>query len=134
MEKPMKKLTISTILVMFLVASLWVGGAVAASPATKGKAATGSVTLKVLNPRGESEPPPNLAISARVTDLAGKKIGLYWLGKPDGDVFFDRVQKLLEEKFPTAKVLRYTGAFDMGDGLAGKVSKEVDTFVYGVGD
>jgi hypothetical protein len=93
-----------------------------------------AVTLQVLNPRGESEPPQNLGLAGRVTDLAGKKIGLYWLGKPDGDVFFARVQKLLEEKFPTAKVLQYTGAFDIGDALAAKVVKEVDTFVYGVGD
>ena len=130
----MRERTISSIIAMFLVASLWVGGAVAAPPSASGGAAAGSVTLKVLNPRGESEPPPNLAISGRVTDLAGKKIGLYWLGKPDGDVFFDRVQKLLEEKFPTATVLRYTGAFDIGDGLAAKMAKEVDTFIYGVGD
>ena len=108
--------------VSLLVTLCWVGSVAA------------QVTLKVLNPRGESDPPPNFAITGRVTDLAGKKIGLYWLGKPDGDVFFDRVQKLLEEKFPTAKVLRYTGAFDIGDALAAKVAKEVDTFVYGVGD
>jgi hypothetical protein len=134
MEKPMKKRTSWSIIAMFLIASLWIGGAVVAPPLAKEVAAAGSVTLKVLNPRGESEPPPNLAITGRVTDLAGKKIGLYWLGKPDGDVFFDRVQKLLEEKFPTVTVLRYTGAFDLGDGLAAKLAKEVDTFVYGVGD
>ncbi len=130
----MEKRTSWLRIVMFVVASLWVSGAVVAPPLADEVTAAGSVTLKVLNPRGESEPPPNLAIAGRVTDLAGKKIGLYWLGKPDGDVFFDRVQKLLEEKFPTAKVLRYTGAFDIGDALAAKIAKEVDTFVYGVGD
>jgi len=130
----MKKRACWLIIAIFLVAGLWVGGVVAAPPSAKGGAAAGSVTLRVLNPRGESEPPSNLALTDRVKDLAGKKIGLYWLGKPDGDVFFDRVQKLLEEKFPTAKVLRYTGAFDIGDALAAKVAKEVDTFVYGVGD
>ena len=130
----MKKGTILSIITMFLVASLWVIGAVTAPPLANEVTAAAPVTLKVLNPRGESEPPPNLGITSRVTDLAGKKIGLYWLGKPDGDVFFDRVQKLLEEKFPTATVLRYTGAFDIGDGLAAKMAKEVDTFIYGVGD
>ncbi|HUL31117.1 MAG TPA: hypothetical protein VLZ03_11750 [Thermodesulfobacteriota bacterium] len=130
----MKKRTTWPVIAMFLVAGLLATGAVLAPLLAKEGAAAGSVTLKVLNPRGESEPPPNLAISGRVTDLAGKKIGLYWLGKPDGDAFFDRVQKLLEEKFPTAKILRYTGAFDIGDGLAAKVAKEVDTFIYGVGD
>lgn len=130
----MEKRISRSIIGMFLIASLWVCGAVVAPPLAKEVVAAGSVTLKVLNPRGESDPPPNLAITGRVKDLAGKKIGLYWLGKPDGDVFFDRVQKLLEEKFPTATVLRYTGAFDIGDVLAAKVAKEVDTFVYGVGD
>ena len=130
----MKKRACWLIIGMFLVASLSVSGAIAAPPSAKGVKAAGSVTLKVLNPRGESEPPPNLAITARVTDLAGKKIGLYWLGKPDGDVFFARVQKLLEEKFPTATVLQYTGAFGIGDALAAKIAREVDTFVYGVGD
>ena len=123
-----------SIIAMFLVASLWAVGAVVAPPLANGAAAAGSVTLTVLNPRGESEPPQNLGITGRVTDLAGKKIGLYWLGKPDGDVFFARVQKLLEEKFPTAKILQYTGGFDIGDPLAAKMAKEVDTFVYGVGD
>ncbi len=130
----MEKGTSWSMVAMFVVVCFWVGGVVVAPPLADEVAAAGSVTLKVLNPRGESEPPPNLAITARVTDLAGKKIGLYWLGKPDGDVFFARVQKLLEEKFPTAKVLQYTGGFDIGDALAAKIAKEVDTFVYGVGD
>ncbi len=100
----------------------------------KKKAAGGSVTLRVLNPRGESEPPANAGITGRVTDLAGKKVGLYWIGKPGGDVFFHRVQELLEEKIPNIKIVRYTGAFDLGNVLAAKVAKEVDAFVYGVGD
>ncbi len=119
---------------IFLALSLGVAGTILAPPLSNEAKAAGPVTLNVLNPRGESEPPRNMAPTARVADLSGKKIGLYWLGKPDGDVFFDRVQKLLEEKFPTAKVLRFTGAFDIGDGLAAKLAKEVDTFVYGVGD
>jgi hypothetical protein len=92
------------------------------------------VTLEVLNPRGEIEPPPTLAPTTRVTDLAGKRVGLYWNGKVGTDVFFDTVEKLLKEKFPTIKVLRYVGAFDLGDALAPKIAKEVDTFIYGVGD
>ena len=108
---------------MSLIVSLcWVGQVVAA------------VTLEVLNPRGEIEPPPTLAPTARVTHLAGKRVGLYWNGKVGTDVFFDTVEKLLKEKFPTIKVLRYVGAFDPGDPLAAKIAKEVDTFIDGVGD
>jgi hypothetical protein len=108
--------------VSLLVTLCWVGPVAA------------QVTLEVLNPRGEIEPPPTLAPSTRVTDLAGKKIGLYWNGKVGTDVFFDTVEKLLKEKFPTIKVLRYTGAFDLGDKLAAKIAKEVDTLINGVGD
>ena len=96
--------------------------------------AQAEVTLEVLNPRGEIEPPPTLAPKARVTDLAGKTVGLYWNGKVGTDVFFDTVEELLKEKFPTIKILRYVGAFDLGDALAGKMAKEVDTAINGVGD
>lgn len=96
--------------------------------------AEASVTLEVLNPRGEITPPPTLAPAPRVTDLAGKKIGLYWNGKVGTDVFFDVVEELLKKKFPTATVLRYSGAFDLGDTIAAKMEKECTTFIYGVGD
>ena len=108
--------------------------AVVEPPSAKNAAATGLVTFKVLNPRGEIEPPPTLALPPRVTELAGKRIGLYWNGKGGTYVFFDTVEKLLKEEFPTATVLRYTGAFDPGDKLAAKIAEECDTFINGVGD
>ena len=125
MKKPMSGLVVG----LFLIAGLWIGNVWEVAPAE-----ASSVSLEVLNPRAEFEPPPNLAIAPRVTDLAGKKIGLYWNGKPDGNLFFDRVQELLQKKFPTITVLRHSGGFDLGDELAAKIAKEVDTFVYGVGD
>jgi hypothetical protein len=125
MKKPMSVLVAG----LFLITSLWIGNVLEGA-----QAEASSVTLEVLNPRAEFEPAPNLAIAPRVTDLAGKKIGLYWNGKPDGNLFFDRVQELLQKKFPNITVLRFSGAFDLGDPLAAKIAKEVDTFVYGVGD
>jgi hypothetical protein len=94
----------------------------------------GPVTLEVMNPRGEIPPPPFFAPSARVTELQGKRIGIYWLGKAGGDNFWDGVEELLSEKYPTAKILRYRGQFDLGDERAAKIAKEVDTVLYGVGD
>ena len=130
----MKKRISWLVIGVFLVASLLVGGALLTAPPVKEVLAVGPVTLKVLNPRGEIEPRPTLAPTPRVTDLAGKKIGLYWNGKVGTDVFFDTVETLLKEKFPTIKVLRYVGAFDPGDALAAKMAKEVDTVINGVGD
>lgn len=93
-----------------------------------------SVTLEVLNPRGEIAPPPTLTPTPRVGDLAGKKIGIYWNGKSGGNNFWDVAEELLKEKFPTATIFRYKGPFDLGEKLAGTLAKEVDIFIYGVGD
>jgi hypothetical protein len=90
--------------------------------------------LKVLNPRGERDSIPARGISPRLASLEDKRIGIYWNGKPDGDYFWDTIEGLLKKRFPTAIVLRYNGPGDLGDTLAVKMAKEVDTFLYGVGD
>jgi hypothetical protein len=66
-----------------------------------------------------------------VTDLAGKKIGLYDNGKAGFTAFLDEIEKLLKQRFPTSTILRYRGAGDLGDALAKKMAAEVDTFIYG---
>ena len=103
------------------------------SPTNKGSVEA-AVILEVLNPRGEIKPVPTLAPAPRVAELAGRKIGLYWNGKPGGDNLWDLIGGMLKEKFPTAEILRYRGEFDLGDQLAPTLAKEVDTFIYGVGD
>jgi hypothetical protein len=95
---------------------------------------TESITLEVMNPRGEIPPPPFFALSPRVEELSGKRIGIYWLGKAGGDNFLDGVDELLRIKYPSATILRYKGPFDLGDERAEKIAKEVDTILYGVGD
>ncbi|HEY32967.1 MAG TPA: hypothetical protein G4O10_07665 [Dehalococcoidia bacterium] len=91
-------------------------------------------TLKVLNPRGEREAVSARGISPRLTEIEGKRVGLYWNGKQDGDYFWDTIEGLLKQKYPTAKVLRYNGPGDLGEALAARMAKEVDAFLYGVGD
>ena len=98
------------------------------------QSANAPVILEVLNPRGEIEPPPVSGISARVKKLEGKKIGLYDNGKAGFAEFLDEIERLLQEKYPTIMVLRYNGAFDIGDVLARKVASEVDAVIYGSAD
>ena len=92
------------------------------------------VTLQVLNPRGEITLPPVSAPNARIADLSGKKIGLYWNEKAGGNHFWNGIEQLLKQRLPNTTVLRYQGAFDLGDALAAKMAKETDAFFYGVGD
>jgi len=99
-----------------------------------GQKAASSVTLEVMNPRADIARPPFFPITARVPELAGKRIGIYWIGKAGGDNFFDGVEQLLNEKYPTAKIFRYKGPFDLGEKRAAEIAKEVDTIIYGVGD
>jgi len=47
-----------------------------------------TVELELLNPRGEIEAKPTFAPRPRVTDLAGKKVGLYWNSKHGLDNFY----------------------------------------------
>jgi hypothetical protein len=96
--------------------------------------AEAAVTLEVLNPRGEIKTLPTLAPVPRVTDLAGKKIGIYWNEKAGGNNFWDVIEELLTQAFPTAKIVRYRGPFDPGETKAATIAKECDTFIYGVGD
>lgn len=92
------------------------------------------VKLEVLNPRGEIEPPVTLVPAPRVADLAGKRIGIYWNGKQGGPNFWDAVGEMLKKRFPTSTILRRSGPSDLGDTMAAKLAKEVDVFIYGVGD
>jgi len=120
----MKRLMISLVIGICVVSVMFA----AATPKSN------SVTLEVMNPRGEIPPPPFHPPSPRVQDLAGKRIGIYWIGKAGGDNFFDGVEELLRAKYPTAEIKRYRGPFDLGDKRAAEVAKEVDTLFYGVGD
>lgn len=93
-----------------------------------------SITLEVLNPRGEIAPLPYLGISPRLKGLDGKKIGIYWVGKQGGDHFWDVVERAIKERFPRTTLLRYKGPFDLGEKMAERLAEECDAFLYGVGD
>ena len=96
--------------------------------------AVAQVAIEVLNPRGEIESDEVYGISPRVPDLAGKTIGLYSNGKGGITQFLNFVEGNIKQKYPTATVKRYSGAFDVGDKLAQQIAREVSAVVYGVGD
>ncbi|MBN1849866.1 MAG: hypothetical protein JW932_14930 [Deltaproteobacteria bacterium] len=105
-------------------------------PDTMDRTATASdaVTIEVLNPRGDIKPPPLLVPTPRVTDLAGKTIGIYWIGKQGGNNFFEVMNEMLHQEYPETKTNRYVGKFNVPDEQAATIAKECDAVIYGVGD
>jgi hypothetical protein len=97
-------------------------------------AQSGKVQLEVLNPRGQIEAKKTFAPSPRVKDLAGKRVGLYWNSKPGMDNFYTVFEELLKKRYPAATTTLLRGAFLIRDDDAEAWQKEIDTFVYGVGD
>jgi hypothetical protein len=92
------------------------------------------VKLEVLNPRGLVETKTANAPTPRLTDLAGKRVGLYHNGKPGLDNFFAVFEELLKKKYPTVKTNLIRGSFEITDNDARTWAPQIDTFVYGVGD
>jgi hypothetical protein len=96
------------------------------------------VTLKVLNPRGEIEPPPVAGIRPRLRDLSGKRIALIDNTKAGARNFLNVVEELLKQRYPTAiflappkpegRILQDTKEWYP------QVISQFDTFIFGVGD
>jgi hypothetical protein len=45
-------------------------------------------------------------VNSHPPDLSGKTVVLYWNGKPNGDLFLDRIGELLVEKVRNVKVIK----------------------------
>ena len=45
-------------------------------------------------------------VNAHPDGLSGKRVVLYWNGKPNGDVFLDRLAELLPEKFEDVRIVK----------------------------
>ncbi len=89
--------------------------------------------LVVLNPRGVLHSAPITGLTnPRVADLAGKRIALL-SEKPDAVAFFDAMEKLLKEKYPTATILRFpSAASPMVADNSAEVAAQCDTWIQGV--
>jgi hypothetical protein len=92
------------------------------------------ITLELMNPRGKIEVTPATSPSPRLDSLDGKTIGLYSNSKPGMDNFYTVLEEMLKEKYPSVKTVTFSGAFLIRDEDAEAFAKQVDAFIYGVGD
>jgi hypothetical protein len=61
---------------------------------------------QIVNPEGVLAIEP-VEIAARLDTLEGKTVGLKWNGKPNGNLFLDRVAELLIEQVPNVEVIKF---------------------------
>ena len=65
------------------------------------------MTDEILDPVGfESEMPPK-PMAKRLDGLRGKTIGILDIGFPNGNIFLDRVEEVLRNKYGVAQFIRH---------------------------
>jgi hypothetical protein len=62
------------------------------------------IEYEVLSPWSEADPKQLRGIAPRLTNLAGKKIGLLCNPKRAGQPILNVAQKILQERFPTSEI------------------------------
>jgi hypothetical protein len=94
---------------------------------------TGNLSLQVLNPRGVIQSAPIIGLTTpRVSDLNGKRIAIL-SEKEESHRFFDALEKLIKQKYPTATILRFgSPANPMVPDNTAEVAKECDVWLQGV--
>ena len=92
---------------------------------------TGCV-YEVLSPWAEADPVPFRGINDRVTDLAGKKIGLYRNGKRAAEPTLKVVEDRLKKRFPAAE-FTWFGNFRANEAIIEQDAKgEFEDWLKGV--
>jgi hypothetical protein len=94
---------------------------------------------EVLSPWAEVDPIPLRGISPRVTDLAGKRIGLLVNGKRASRPIMTVLEQRLKERFPTSEFIYFgpTGNREVvgaPDQAFENWVKGVDTIITAIGD
>lgn len=61
----------------------------------------------VYNPMSVAMPEKVLHFAPRINSFDGKRIGLLWNGKSNGDVYLKRVADLLEKKYMDINIIKF---------------------------
>ena len=96
---------------------------------------------EVLSPWAEADPIPLKGLAARLTNLAGKKIGLLRNGKRAAEPILTVTEKRLRERYPTTEFVWFRGrTFSVSELEKDRLKefedwiKSVDAVIAAVGD
>jgi len=68
---------------------------------------TTSRKIQVYNPTGAVMAERIAGFSPRIDSFDGKRIGLLWNSKPNGNHYLNRVAELLSQRFPSSKIIKF---------------------------
>lgn len=63
--------------------------------------------FEILSPWADIDPVPLKGLAPRLTELAGKKIGLFVLSKPAARPILEAVEAKLKQRYPTCETIWY---------------------------
>ena len=96
------------------------------------------VNLEVLNPVADISK-TDISPAARFTDLSGKTVGLFWNGKPSGEITNQFTSEFLAKKVKNIHFKNYLGSLgsvvrQMSTEDTDTIAKECDAVVGAIGD
>jgi hypothetical protein len=68
-------------------------------------------SYEVLSPWAEADPKPLKGLAPRLTDLAGKKIGLLCNSKRAAPIILNTAERILKQRFPTSETSWFRAQF-----------------------
>jgi len=93
----------------------------------------GEVEWEVLNPEAEYEKSVSM-LAPRLTSLSSKKIGLFWNGKPSGDILLDEIGNLLQGRFKNVELVKFNLWVGIGAENVRQMADTCDAVVAAIHD
>ena len=77
------------------------------------------------------------AMAPGLDGLGGQSVGFLWNSKPNGDLLFERLEKLLREKYEIANVVyrrKPTASLPATDAVIDELTESVQAVIVGLAD
>jgi hypothetical protein len=90
------------------------------------------VEISILNPVADEKAKAEIKSAPKLSDLDGKRIGLFWNGKAGGDVILSQTAELLHKRYNGIIFKNYTGKDSprkLAPEQADDIAKECDAVI-----